>query len=330
MNLQYRIELLEKLGKYMLSGDSQWQETKEKAGYENGWFTPEFVELSIKNIADAFLQKDKLEHWAAETREIRDTPRTIGVVTAGNIPLVGFHDWLTVFISGHTAAIKLSSKDKQLLPFLVKKMQEWEPGLSTQTIFAEMLKGCDAYIATGSNNSSRYFEYYFGRYPHIIRKNRTSVALLDGTETTGELEQLADDAHLYFGLGCRNVTKLYVPEGYDFVPLLEAFRKYNYFSDHHKYKNNYDYNLALHLLNKTMYMSSGSTLLVENKSLFSPVSQVHYETYTDTQQLLEDIKHSEDVQCLVGRHGLPFGQAQSPSLADYADGVNTLAFLQSV
>lgn len=150
-----------------------------------------------------------------------------------------------------------------------------------------MLKGCDAYIATGSNNSSRYFEYYFNKYPHIIRKNRTSVAILTGTESADELEGLADDVYLYFGLGCRNITKIYVPEGYDFVPLLDSFRKYNFLAEHHKYKNNFDYNLALHLLNKKYYMSNGSLLLVEEPSLFSPISQLNYEFYSDADNLSE-------------------------------------------
>ena len=160
-------------------------------------------------------------------------------------------------------------------------MAAWNEEVNDLISFSEMLKGCDAYIATGSNNSAGYFEYYFGKYPHIIRRNRTSVAILTGNETNEELEKLADDVYLYFGLGCRNVTKLYVPEGYDFIPLLTAFKKYNYLADHHKYKNNYDYNLAIHLLNKKFYMSNESLLLVEDASLFSPISQLNYEFYTD-------------------------------------------------
>ena len=168
---------------------------------------------------------------------------------AGNIPMVGFHDFLSVFISGHYQTIKLSEKDNQLLKHLVLKMYEWDSKMKEYAQFASLLKGCDAYIATGSNNSARYFEQYFAKYPSIIRKNRTSIAILDGTETNEYLEKLSDDIHLFFGLGCRNVTKIYVPEEYNFLPLLQSFHQYKYFADHHKYKNNYDYNLSIQLMN---------------------------------------------------------------------------------
>ena len=190
-----------------------------------------------------------------------------------------------------------------------------------------MLKDCDAYIATGSNNSARYFEYYFKKYPHIIRRNRTSVAILDGNETTEELEKLADDVHLYFGMGCRNVTKIFVPKDYDFIPLLTAFKKYDHFKDHHKYKNNYDYNLALHILNGKFYMANESLILLENPSIFSPISQLNYEFYTDKNTVEESLRSMEDLQCTVGHDYIPFGQAQLPSLTDYADGIDTINFL---
>jgi hypothetical protein len=189
-----------------------------------------------------------------------------------------------------------------------------------------MLKGCYAYIATGSNNTSRYFEYYFSKYHHIIRRNRTSVAVLDGKETERQLEELADDVYLYFGLGCRNVTKLYVPTGYDFSRMLAIFKKYDHLIQFHKYKNNYDYRLALLILNKQFYMSNESILLVENSSAFSPISQLNYEFYDVAPDLsADDVK--ENIQCVVGYKGISFGQAQQPSLYDYADGVDTLQFL---
>ena len=201
-------------------------------------------------------------------------PKNVGVVMAGNIPLVGFHDFLCVFISGHIQTIKLSSKDDVLLKHLVEKMYSWEVTMQNYVSFASMLKGCDAYIATGSNNSAVYFDYYFSKYPSIIRRNRTSVAILTGDETKEELEKLSDDIHVYFGLGCRNVTKIFVPRGYDFVPLLQSFHAYKYFADHHKYKNNYDYNLSIMIMNNRFYMTNESTLLVENDSFFSPISQL--------------------------------------------------------
>jgi len=196
--------------------------------------------------------------------------------------------------------------------------------------FEEMLKGCYAYIATGSNNSARYFEYYFSKYPHIIRRNRTSVAILDGNETNDELEKLADDVHLYFGMGCRNVTKIFVPKDYDFVRLLNVFNKYNYFKDHHKYRNNYDYNLTLHILNGKFYMANESIILFENTSVFSPIGQLNYGFYTDKYPLLEQLRASGELQCAVGHDNTPFGQAQTPSLTDYADDINTLNFLTNL
>jgi hypothetical protein len=329
MNLQCRISLLSRLGEYILSKDPLWVEAKEKAGYENGWFIPEFVELSCKNITGAYLKKDILESWAASYNlpDNNPNPKTTGIVMAGNIPLVGFHDWLCVFISGHKSAIKTSSKDRVLLKHLVDKLSEWDPEVKELVSFSEMLKSCDAYIATGSNNSSRYFEYYFGKYPNIIRRNRTSVAIITGNESLDELEKLADDVYLYFGLGCRNVTKIYVPNNYDFVPLLEAFKKYNYLADHFKYKNNYDYNLALHLLNKKYYMTNSSVLLIEDPVIFSPISQLNYEFYSDNADLTAKLPAAQDLQCVVGKSFTPFGMAQYPSISDYADGVDTMKFL---
>ena len=329
MNLPYRIDLLVRLGEYILSNEESWKQTKEKAGYENGWFIPEFVDLAIQNITRSFLQKETLKDWSHSyqlpTSNLQ--PQTIGIVMAGNIPLVGFHDLLCVFISGHKARIKLSSKDKLLIRHLTEKLIEWDAEINNLIQFSEMLKGCDAYIATGSNNSSRYFDYYFGKYPHIIRRNRTSVAILDGEETDEELEKLADDVYLYFGLGCRNVTKIYVPKEYDFIPLLEAFKKYNWLADHHKYKNNYDYNLALHQLNKKYYMTNGSILLIEDMALFSPISQLNYEFYVNRDALIEKMAENPDLQCIVGKGFTAFGKSQSPNINDYADGADTLRFL---
>ena len=322
-----RIDLLTRLGDYVLSDDEDWVETRHRANLFNPWFTPEFIDLATKNIADQFLNKQNLTQWVSsyDTKTIQ--PKKVGIVMAGNIPLVGFHDLLSVFISGHKSIIKPSSKDEILIKHLVQKLKEWSGEINELVVFEEMLKGCDAYIATGSNNSARYFEYYFSKYPHIIRRNRTSVAIIEGNETTGELEKLADDVHLYFGMGCRNVTKIFVPQGYDFVPLLAIFRKYNYFKDHHKYKNNYDYNLTLHILNRKFYMTNESIILFENSSIFSPISQLNYEFYTDKNDITRNLETSGELQCIVGHGHIPFGQAQNPSLTDYADDINTLNFL---
>jgi len=332
MNLQMRIDLLARLGEYILSGEPYWEEAKERASQQNSWFTPEFIDLAAGNIAKQFLDKGILETLAKEYKleTASVNPKSVGVIMAGNIPLVGFHDFLSVFISGNKIRIKPSSKDEVLIKYLVNKLAEWNLAVNECVGFEEMLKGCDAYIATGSNNSSRYFEYYFSKYPHIIRRNRTSVAVLDGHETYEELQLLADDVHLFFGLGCRNVTKIYVPADYDFIPLLEAFNKYNYLSDHNKYKNNYDYYLAIHILSKKFYMTNPSIILLEDQSLFSPISQLNYEFFSDRDEMLKKLQSSADLQCIVGHGFIPFGQAQYPSITDFADGADTLKFLTSL
>ncbi len=333
MNLQERIDLLIKLGHYLQSDNAAWVEAKQRAEQQNGWFTQYFIERAIQNITDNFLNGAKLTAFAANYQLPADAPpypKNIGLVMAGNIPLVGFHDWLCIFLSGHMVTIKPSSKDSVLIKHIVEKLAGWNSAVNDQTRFAEMLKRCDAYIATGSNNSARYFEYYFSKYPHIIRRNRTSVALLTGNETMQQLEALADDVNLYFGLGCRNVTKIFVHENYDFVPLLTAFKKYNYFSDHTKYRNNYDYNLALLIMNKSYYMTNDSIILVENEQPFSPISQLHYSYYNDASKLYEMFAYDENIQCIIGKGNIDFGTTQHPTLFDYADGVDTIQFLLSL
>ena len=332
MDLQERVKMLVKLGTYMLGSEAEWINIKERAERENAWFTREFVEISIENIANSFLKDNLLQEWVSDY-DVKDYPpsqKNIGVVMAGNIPLVGFHDFLCVFISGYRQTIKPSSKDSILIKHLVSKLGEWNEEVNGVVQFAENLKGCDAYIATGSNNSGRYFDFYFGKYPNIIRKNRTSVAVLDGNETEGELARLSDDIQMYFGLGCRNVTKLYVPTGYDFIPLLDTLKKYGYYFEFHKYKHNYDYQLAIQMMGRKFYMTNDSIILVEDEAIFSPVSQVKYEFYTDKEALLEKLKTNESIQCIVGNGFINFGEAQKPSLSDYADGMDTMRFINGL
>lgn len=327
MTLQQRIDLLVELGKYLQNNSSEWQLVKERAARANPWFAPEFIEMAVTNIAAQFLQKDRLEHWTAQydISVVNSKPVTVGVVMAGNLPMVGFHDMLCVFIAGQKQIIKLSSRDDVLIKHLAGVMTDLYPPLDTLISFAENLKGCDAYIATGSNNSGRYFDFYFGKYPSIIRRNRTSVAVLDGTETNDELEQLADDIQMYFGLGCRNVTKIYVPGNYNFEPLLMALNKYEHYVDFHKHKHNYDYQLALLMMGNKFYMTNGTVLLSENSSVFAAVSQVHYSFYHTISEL-DLLKDNPDIQCIVKHGGVPFGEAQKPGLTDYADGVDTVQF----
>jgi hypothetical protein len=331
MNLAERIEVIKMLNEYLLADIAPLKIVKEKAFEKNKWFTDEFINLSIKNICNQFLEPEKLEAWI-NYYHIDDNinSKKVGVVMAGNIPLVGFHDFLCVFITGHHQHIKLSEKDEILLTHIIEKMCEWNAKVANLVKISSMLKDCDAYIATGSNNSARYFNFYFGKYPSIIRNNKTSVAVLSGNETDEELALLADDVHIYFGLGCRNVTKIFVPKGYDFVPLLNGFRKYNYFSDQSKYKNNYDYNLALLIMNNKWYMTNESIILVENDNIFSAVSEIHYSFYEDKNILFHELNQQQNIQCIIGEDHLPFGTTQTPGLFDYADGIDTMQFLLSL
>jgi len=326
LSLSERIELLGTLGSYMRSGDDEWQAVKERAAQANPWFSLAHVEAATKGIADQFLHASILKQWVAGY-EMGAATRTVGIVMAGNIPLVGFHDLLCGFIAGHNLALKLSSKDEVLMKHIVNKMISLAPALTGSITIAERLTGCDAYIATGSNNTARYFEQYFGKYPHIIRSNRTSVAVLDGSETDEELLALGNDIYLYYGLGCRNVTQVCVPRGYNFERLLNVLKAYDHYADFSKYKNNYDYHLAIYLLNRVPYMSNESLLMVENELPFSAVSVLHYRFYDDKKALMAELSSNTDIQAIVGHGAIPFGGAQTPSLTDYADGVDTLKFL---
>ncbi len=325
--------MLGRLGEYMLSDYEEWRIAKRKAAIENGWFLPEFIQLQVSNIVQYFLKESVLRDFAKRYTipETNPSPKNVGIIMAGNIPLVGFHDFLCTFLSGHKQTIKLSSRDSVLMQHLINKLISWNPEVESVISFSQLLKGCDAYIATGSNNSSRYFDYYFNKYPHIIRRNRTSVAVLDASETSSDLDRLADDVHQFFGLGCRNVTKLYVPREYDFVPLLDALRKYSYLFDHNKYRNNYDYQLAILIINKLYYMTNGSVILVENPALYSPISVLHYEFYSgDPATVVSNLSGSNELQCIVAHGQTAFGESQQPSITDFADGVDTMKFLLSL
>ena len=332
MQLSQKVALAAKLGNYLLQNNEEWQAVKQRAYRENPWFIPEFIDNAAGNIASSYLDARLLDNWLGHYPALNQqkSPKTVGVIMAGNIPLVGFQDFLCVWLSGHRQQIKLSSKDQVLLPYLLGKLAEWDPAFNEDVQVLERLKDPDAFIATGSNNSGRYFEHYFGQKPHIIRNNRTSVAILEGNESLDDLRALSKDLMLYFGLGCRTVTKLYVPENYDFVPLIETLKDYNNYLDFHKYHHNFDYQLAILIMNSKVYMNSGALLLIEKEELFSPISQVHYSFYKDKTALLESLKSSDDIQCIVGRGFIPFGQGQSPSLMDYADGVDTMDFLQKL
>lgn len=306
------------------------------ASARNSWFIASHVRQALNGIAH-MLAPDALRQWLAAYDLPVAQPKTIGVIMAGNIPLAGFHDFLCVLLSGHRLAAKMSSQDNFLLPQLAEMLFETAPELRERVQWAEQLKAADAIIATGSDNSSRYFQYYFGKYPHIIRQNRVSAAVLDGSETTEELAGLAYDAMLYFGLGCRSIAKLFVPEDYDFTPFLQQTEKLADLVDNHKYRNNYDYQKSIFLVNRVPHLDSGLVLLNENEALASPMSVIYYQYYRSREEVVQLLAAQADkLQCVAAHDNrlfsrtVAFGQTQMPGIADYADGTDTMAFLLRV
>ena len=298
----------------------------------NGWYTPEQVYFSIQSWATA-LTEENLDQWLSAYNFSQVKPKNVALILAGNIPLVGFHDFLSVLITGHNVLVKTSSNDQYLLPFLAKYIIAIEPEFVDKITFVDgKLENFDAVIATGSNNTARYFEYYFKDKPSIIRKNRNSVAILNGTETKEQLAALGEDIFRYFGLGCRNVSKLFVPKGYSFVAFFEAIFEYQEVIHYEKYANNYDYNKAVFLMSNYKLLDNGFLTLKEDKSYASPISSVFYEFYDDIDTLQIRLQsENEQIQCIVSNslteNSIDFGQTQKPNLWDYADNVDTISFL---
>lgn len=354
MNTLQRIEAFVSLGEFLkqFSTDeisntnhplneqfhSEFAHLIEHSHIENAWFTPAHVRTSVAGIC-SFFDRKKLTNWL-QNYAVSDenTGIRVAVIMAGNIPMVGFHDMLSVLISGHQFIGKLSSKDNRLLNFIARLLGEIQPEFKSLISFRnERMNGkqdFDAIIATGSNNSARYFEAYFSKYPHIIRRNRNSVALLTGKESKEELHKLGQDVFLYFGLGCRNVSKLYVPENYDVTQILDAWQDYAPAMDHNKYANNHDYQRSLYLMNAVKHYDNGFLLLKEDAATASPIAVLYYEHYRDIEQLKNNLSENKDnIQCIVGQldtDTIPFGKAQQPDLNDYADNVDTMAFLSQL
>ena len=297
----------------------------------NGWYTSEQVYFSIQSWAKALTQEN-LDQWTSSYDFTTTESKTIALILAGNIPLVGFHDFISVLISGHNVLVKTSSDDQHLLPFLAKYLITVEPQLANKITFVEgKLEGFDAVIATGSNNTARYFEYYFKDKPSIIRKNRNSVAVLNGQETKEQLIALGEDIFRYFGLGCRNVSKLFVPKGYSFDTFFEAIFEYQEVIHYEKYANNYDYNKAVFLMSNYKLLDNGFLTLKEDSSHASPISSVFYEYYDSLSEIEKRLEsEAETIQCIVSnnlvQNSIPFGQTQRPQLWDYADHVDTISF----
>ena len=331
MNLKERIQAFSKLGSYFSNGldDDLIQKLKE-AEIRNPWFTIENQKQALNTWGEQLTNENLnawlLPYYLTDSKKAKN----VLIIMAGNIPLVGFHDLLSVFVSGNNAIIKLSSDDNVLLPFIIKKLIEINPEFAQKIQFVEEIKNkkMDAVIATGSDVSAKYFDYYFKNAKKIIRKNRKSVAILDGTESKKELEELAIDVFAYFGLGCRNVSKIFLPKGYKLDQLFEAFYPFQNVIEHKKYANNYDYNKAIYLMGSHEIIENGFLLLKEDSSLQSPLAMLHYEFYEDSSLVENFIKeNNEQLQCVVSKNDIPFGQTQNPNLWNYADGVDTIEFL---
>ena len=338
MDIQERIYAFAELGE-VLRNSLTGQEEKKSCGLNelinsqqliNPWFTPENVTAAIKAIADE-LTVENLVQWTNAYPQLQKVtnPLKAGVIMAGNIPLAGFHDFLSVLISGNHIIARTSSKDSELIIKIGEILCSIDPRFREKIEFTEChLKDFDIVIATGSNNSSRYFEYYFGRYPNIIRKNRNSIAIIEGNETQSEIESLGSDIFLYFGLGCRNVSKIFIPKGYDLNALVINWESFTGLINHSKYANNYDFSKAVYLVNKERFFDTGYLLLKEEKGLSSPVAVLYYQYYESGNALHHDTEaQKEKIQCLIGHSHVPFGNAQSPHLWDYADGIDTIEFL---
>ena len=329
---QQNINNLVRLGE-LLSKTEQFNDIFDKAEQQNSWFTRTNVIFAFKSWSEA-LSENNVQQWLSQYQLPQTTsPKKILIIMAGNLPLVGLHDLLCVLVAGHKAIVKLSSDDRVLLPYLITQIRTFAPEWAEAVAFTDdKVTEYDAVIATGSDNTARYFEYYFGKKPHIIRKNRHSVAVLTGEETPEELQDLGKDIFLYYGLGCRSVSKLFVPQGYDFDLLFQAIYPYKDIIEEQKYANNYDYNKAVYLMSLYKLLENGFLLLKEDEHYGSPIATLFYEYYTNKEALKKKLATDrEKIQCVVGHNfidgEIPFGQTQTPKLWDYADGVNTLTFL---
>lgn len=339
LTLSERLRALVQLGDYIRAGHSDLDQIIRTAEQYNRWFTEANIRLALDNITQHFLTVEALEGWGACYPVLQTTysQQRVGLVLAGNIPAVGFHDILCTFVAGHTALIKYSDKDRFLLPFLLQQLAGIEGRTAAYFKTVMRLQDFDAVIATGSDNSARYFKQYFEKYPNIIRQNRNAVAVLTGAETADDFRALGGDIFTYFGLGCRSVSKLYVPKGYDFSPMLAVLDEQKDLMQHNKYKNNYDYNRSIYLLNRTPHFANDCVMLLEDPSLLSRIAALHYEQYTDEKDLENRLAQQlEGIQCILSQTEignqtvLPFGSSQQPHLQDYADGVDTMEFLLSI
>lgn len=336
MDFEQRIIAFATLGKKIKAmPGAELEELALRAASKNNWFTRENVRLAMDGLI-RYLEEEKLRSWLSSYELPDRDPKVVGVVMAGNIPLVGFHDFLAVLMSGNILLAKLSSQDPYLLPFIANDLIAIEPAFAERINFVDRLAGMDAVIATGSDNSARYFKFYFGKNPHIIRQNRSSCAILNGDENAADFSGLGKDVFQYYGLGCRNVSKIFVPNGYHFNELLDNLAPFHTIIEHNKYQNNYDYNKSIYLVNRVHHFDNGFLLLTEDKALVSPISVLFFEYYESVPDLTEKLDRQQTkIQVTTSKDGwfpgsIPLGKAQQPELWDYADGVNTMLFLTSI
>lgn len=337
MTLQKTINALCRVGQIFSTAENvDLQTAAHKAYAKNKWFSAENIELSLSYWGKK-LTLPQLQQWIEkEGIEENSAPKTVGIVSAGNIPLVGLHDVVSALLAGHKVKVKLSTDDEPLMLFFIQQFTLANPTLGQNIQAVDKLEGIDAAIATGSNNTARYFEYYFGKYPNIIRKNRNSIAVLTGNESVETMQKIGFDMMSYFGKGCRNVTQLWAPQGYDWVKFLDALQGYVYLADHNKYVNNYHYHRAILLLNKDEHLDAGFLLVREDRKIYSPIGMVNYAYYNDINEVKDFITQNTDsIQCVVSENpaienAVSPGQTQNPELWEYADGVNTVAFLKGL
>jgi len=331
------INSLPSLKQKLQSAPAELENIYLKSEQHNPWFIRPFLEASLDAILQQFIDPDKCQTWLSAYPEINSSTKRVGLIMAGNIPLVGFHDLFCVLAADHRAVIKLSDKDQYLLPFITDQWIEVLPELKESISYVDRLDKIDTVIATGSNNSGRYFEYYFKQYPHLFRQNRNGIAFLTGNESIEDLKKLGSDIFMFFGLGCRNVSKIYVPEGYDFSQWDEAMADWKFMSDHNKYRNNLDYNYAIYLINQVPHINLGHLILKEDEAIASRIGCLHYSFYADVAKVEEEFDNRRnEIQCVVsaakfsGWDHVPFSETQFPALNQYADGVDTLHFLSTL
>jgi len=337
VKIEAKIRALVKLGEWIKSKPDKLSLAKLKSERANSWFTQHEQDRALNALANHFLEEELLSDWVQRYPQLSKNPKIIGLIFAGNLPLVGFHDWLSVFLSGHHAHIKLSSKDEFLFPVLMEFLFDIHPEWEDEIAIVDQLKTIDAVIATGSNNSNRYFEYYFGHLPHVFRGHRNGIAVLPENVSNLDLEKLGDDVFAYFGLGCRSVSMCLFPHNFNKIRLFEAWEDYQFLRNHSKWDNNYRYNYSVYSLNQEPFLTDGTLILKRSEQIASRIACLHFKSYNSKEELRSFVSQNLDrIQVITGRDSFPnvdtvdFGKSQEPKLTDYADQIDTMEFLSNL